>query len=424
MLPSQCESNFEKAVAHFQNGDTSTATHFLERALKDARREANIRVVAGCLGLLGDIQKSVGNMTAAEDSYQNALCILDTDSSLPPYFRSMPLFSLGELAYARNDTGEARQFYEETLACIGDAVGMPQYGLVLERLGELYFKAKRFAEAFRIVERMLWLHRQTHNVPREAEAKHKLGLCKRSLEQYDSAIKEFQKAEELAWSCGQTEQAIISHAEQGFTYGIQEKHVQAVEVFQQVLEFRRRHRYFDREEVDRSGLVHSLAQLGRTEEVMVITDRCLQKGKSLTSQELTARFTSRIRLGQAIEVLPELNEELAKARRTADKLWEANVLGNIGLAYRVLDKQDEARQSFEGALQLHRQIGDAEGEHADLGNLQGLVDDIKKTNESHDLTDEALISAHHWEESLNFLPDSDARLRKYSHKPSNTATHS
>jgi CHAT domain-containing protein/tetratricopeptide (TPR) repeat protein len=61
---------------------------------------------------------------------------------------------------------------------------------------------------------------------------------------------------------------------------------------------------------------------------------------------------------------------LWQARRSPpDRLWEAATLNEIGLDLWLLGRMDDARASFEAALEIQREIGDRYGEAVSLSNL-------------------------------------------------------
>jgi tetratricopeptide (TPR) repeat protein len=73
-----------------------------------------------------------------------------------------------------------------------------------------------------------------------------------------------------------------------------------------------------------------------------------------------------------------------------DKYTQGAVLGNLGLAYRVLGETKKAIDYYEQALKISREIGNRSGECADLGNLGNAYDVLGEPRKAIEYHEQAL----------------------------------
>ncbi|MCX6828422.1 MAG: tetratricopeptide repeat protein, partial [candidate division Zixibacteria bacterium] len=76
--------------------------------------------------------------------------------------------------------------------------------------------------------------------------------------------------------------------------------------------------------------------------------------------------------GKLDSALSSYNKSLELARQFADRMGEANALGNIGNIYYAKGDLDAALKYQQEALKIDREIGYKQGEASDLGNI-GLI---------------------------------------------------
>jgi tetratricopeptide (TPR) repeat protein len=67
--------------------------------------------------------------------------------------------------------------------------------------------------------------------------------------------------------------------------------------------------------------------------------------------------------------LKHYNEALEIHKEIGNREGEASDLGNMGLVYRKQGDLEDALKHHKEALEIHKEIGDREGEASDLGNM-------------------------------------------------------
>lgn len=410
---------FQEAFVTYQAGKLSLALDQLERALGAARRESNAGLICACLGLLGEIHRSNGDLDTAEKFYCDALEEAQRAEFPPPYL-AIAISSLGEIARDRGHQADARRHYKQALNMIGNMLQHPHYGLLLDRLAEMYFDEGNFSEASRLVQRIITMRETLRDSKGKADALKKLGLlglCERSMGDLDSAIKHFEQSHDIAGSCGDISTAIIALAEKGFTYAQKGDHSAAVEIFREVISLRKSHHYFEQEVKDRAALAHSLRQMGHYAEALKHLDHNLRasKNKLPTDQEREDRAACYVATDRARDALPILDSLLEEARQRSDHVLEANCLGNLGFAYHTLGELHQAYEFYKQALRLHQKLGDAEGEFRDHANLIE-VSKLLGNTKAEFITEGELIHSYLFEEAAQARPDAERNFQKLAEK--------
>src|SRR5262249_11833246 len=80
---------------------------------------------------------------------------------------------------------------------------------------------------------------------------------------------------------------------------------------------------------------------------------------------------------------------LASARRLGDRLAEAWMLNNLGMAYGV-QRKEEAVTCFEQAFSLYRELGDSRGQARAANNLATAHFDLRQLGEAFDAAEDSL----------------------------------
>ncbi len=131
------------------------------------------------------------------------------------------------------------------------------------------------------------------------------------------------------------------------------------------------------------------ATLAYFADLIEANDEAIINGNGSNGVNRTARVTAR--LGHywmlkgergRLEVLARLERALAAARRSNDRLGEANTLRAIGDVLQFRKESDAALRSYETALTLYRALGDRLGEANTLAALSRLHLDIDPTTSS------------------------------------------
>jgi tetratricopeptide (TPR) repeat protein len=228
------------------------------------------------------------------------------------------------------------------------------------------------------------------------------------------------KAHNLAISCGDIRTAIISLCEEGYAYAQKNDHAKAVSFFQRSLSLRQDSNFFEREEIDRAGLAHSLMNIGRCSEALEQLDLNLSAiGFRLpTAGERMDRATCYTAIGKADGAIPILASLLEEARQESDLTFEANCLGSLGLAYESLNDLTKAYDHFRQALQLHQKLGNGEAESVDLSNLDRVSKRLAGA-EGETFDKSQHIYSYLYEEAVRSTPDAEKRLEQMAQAAKN-----
>ncbi|MEP7135754.1 MAG: tetratricopeptide repeat protein [Chloroflexota bacterium] len=89
-----------------------------------------------------------------------------------------------------------------------------------------------------------------------------------------------------------------------------------------------------------------------------------------------------------------LQNALEAARRLADKVAEADHLGNLGLAYVVLGDVEKAINFYEQILAIHRELRDRQGEGSDLSNMGNVYAGLGEISKAIEYYQNALEIFH------------------------------
>jgi len=98
-------------------------------------------------------------------------------------------------------------------------------------------------------------------------------------------------------------------------------------------------------------------------------------------------------LGDTQRAIQFHEEHLAMARAIGDRRGEGNALGNLGLAYTRLGEPHRAMQFQEQALLIDRELGDQRGEAIALGNLGVAYRNLGETDQAITLFEQQLTLA-------------------------------
>lgn len=89
---------------------------------------------------------------------------------------------------------------------------------------------------------------------------------------------------------------------------------------------------------------------------------------------LLARGRVELRLGNPQDALPHLNGALTLAIQLNNDEARANILHAIGVAYKFLDRPDEALRHYTASLEIKRRLGDKRGMASSLGEIAQIQD--------------------------------------------------
>jgi tetratricopeptide (TPR) repeat protein len=403
---------FQHGVVAYQGGDYQAALSYLQQSLSAAREADDANTVYASLGLIAEVHKLRGEFAAAETRCLEALEVGERVGFHPS--RLAPAVgSLGDILLGRGDLFNARRRYEQGLEMIDEAVEHPSYGQMLYRLGEISFKEGDYAQAVTFAKRIVQMWEVLGNPRGKADALSKLGISERTMGDVDSAIPHLEEAYDLAISCGDHPTAVISLCEEGFAYAQKNDHASAVSFFERALSLRQQSNFFEREEIDRAGLAHSLMNAGRCAEALEQLDLNVDaKGfRWPTAGELMDRATCYTTLGRANEAIPILQSLLDEARRESDLMFEANCLGSLGLAHESLGDLTGAHDYFRQALPIHQQLGDGEAEYVDLINLERVSKRLAETG-AESFEERQDIFSHIYEEAARATPDAEKNFEQ------------
>jgi CHAT domain-containing protein/Tfp pilus assembly protein PilF len=317
------------------SGDEAAAAVELERLFPDSPLRA------------GKLCLELGWEEKAESYFQSAISNT-TDGSA----RAELLNRLGMIAAKRNELIRARELFTESLSLARGASDFKLAASVLNNLGENYQSSGRYSEAEPRYIEALEFFRVSGDSSGQAYALGNLGTLKFGQGDFGQALKYLQKANSLA----------LNPDTFGGPHPLQGTILNAM------------------------GLVHVF--LGRYDKAKELYFEALavrrsvhdESGEIVTLNNIAAMYNQRGSRRNA-EDYYLLSLELSERRN--DPAHQAQIYNNLGLVQAQTDREDEARVSYQKALELYRAQGMLDGEAITLDNLGHLEDDPEKATVYH-----------------------------------------
>ncbi len=355
----------------------------LERERRDELLERSVQALAGWLEVLNGKLGKTGSAAAcarAQDDGANVIAVaLIAQNELPTNRQLISglASSFAHYSALANYSGlhsEAVSIGERIFPVFARSQDPASIALVAERLGDLYVRTARLAEAQRFYEQALPIYRDIHERLGEADTLQSLGdLCVRTdrlaeaQQFYEQALPIFRDIHERLGEAN-TLQSL------GDLYVRTARLAEAQQFYEQALPI-----YRDIQE--RLGEANTLKSLGA---LYVLTAR-LAEAQRFYVQALPIYRDIHSRRGEAntLKSLGDLSvrtDRLAEAQRfyeqalpiyrdIHDRLGEANTLQSLGNLYVRMARLAEAQRFYEQALPIYRDIHDRLGE---ANTLQGI----------------------------------------------------
>ncbi|WP_193199140.1 CHAT domain-containing protein [Nostoc sp. MG11] len=198
---------------------------------------------------------------------------------------------------------------------------------------------------------------------------------------------------------GQTQNSQVQEAERLLEQGVQltqqQKHQQAIQIFQQALTISRELKDQKREAIALVGLGFNYNALGEKQKALDYFNQSLplyravgdRSGEALTLNNIGGVYDT---LGEKQKALDIYNQALPLRRAVGDRFGEATTLNNIGRVYDDLGEKQKALDIYNQALPLRRAVGDRSGEANTLNNIGKLYNDLGENQKALSFYNQAL----------------------------------
>lgn len=326
-LEGQASAFGNLGLVHLANGGLQKAKDCFETAIQLHQQLGDRKGEAKQIGNLGLVQRALGQWNDAEQLHRQALQALEELEDL--IGQAAQWVNLASLEFLRGQLNNADIMYKHALALYQSAGYLEGQASVKANLGNVAHARSKWETALRLYHEALTLYRQLSHHRGEAGVLANIGVVYRELGRYEDAIQQYQQALGL-----------------------------------------------DRAAHDRPG------------EASVLNNLAL----------------ARRQVGDAASALDNLNSALALYETIGDRRGQAATLDNLGILFLDNRQPMEAVEYYQRALTIYQELGLRAGMMSSRGNLGNALIALDKNDDARQNLNYALNEAH-------ALGDTDAQAR-------------
>jgi tetratricopeptide (TPR) repeat protein len=323
-------------TSYVEIGKAEVAAGYFERAAEVGRTEGDLRLVAGALGNLGEVNRRLGNARRAIEYHEQHLELVREIGD-----RRGEEYALGNLGGAYGQLGDLRRaldYLGQALALARKAGHRRGAASALDNLGIIYAHMGDFRRAISYYEQALNIAREIGDRTGEGAILGNLGTAFSNLGDLRRAIGYYKQSLAIKREIGDRRGEGVTLHNLGNAYRDLGNARQALEHYGKALEI-------NKEIGDQRGIGLVLNSLGSLHSNLGDMRRALELH------------------GQALEII----------REAGDRRSEGDCLTNMGYVYMSLKDIPRAMQSCEQALAIDHEIGDIMGVALDSFNMANLL---------------------------------------------------
>ncbi len=391
-----------RAAVHERSGQHEMALGYVNRALEQARTEADRSAEAQALSLLGEIYRSLGDLVQAAQSLETAAGLYTGGTLKNTDAHINTLLTLGGLYQLNGDAPHALQTFDEALKLTeGEGGGPAARARALRRIGNVFQEQNDLPHALERWTESLDLLERTGQYAAAARLLCDVGMARRLIGGINQALPEYEHATMLLSSVTDpaTRGLVLSNVANLYTdLGEVET---AASFYQEAIQLARQAADRRSESLRSGNYGWFYVATGQPTQAVKLLEEALALSRPLGDPLLIAVQTSN--LGQAYHALKDyktaqglFEQSLAAAERLAQPRWQATFRSNLGKTFAAQGRLDEAMALYEQALPVSRQANDQENVSRTLARMADIYLRREQFEQADSAAREAEMMARRW----------------------------
>jgi CHAT domain-containing protein/Tfp pilus assembly protein PilF len=310
---------------------------------------------------LGNVYYSLENYKQAFEYQYQALKIAQTIKDRDLEWRT--LNNIGLNYYWQSDYSKALDYYQQSLAISRVIKEREGQALTLGNLGDVYYEQEDYPQAIEYYRQSLTIAQEIKAERLEAMALFGLGKSYDSLEKYDDAIKYFEetllvakKVDNPSFEKAISVRLALTYGELALAYEMKGNYDKAVESYQRSLTKAQKIKDAKTKGLAREGIERVQEKIGKQAQA----EQLLQQGIKQREQ------------GKAEAAKQSFQQALNLDREIGNTYGELQILNHLGSTYQTLKEFTEAIEVLKYQLLLSQELNNLPFLSSALAQLQGI----------------------------------------------------
>jgi len=330
----------------FQKADNLYVNHKYEEAIQLFREllvdPYSLDEEIALLILIGNCNKNLSKLEAAENYYENALSkarIHDNQAAEAAALTGLSTIHItkGILDKALKYNIQALGIHNQINNRLGQASNLGNIGIVYRKIGDLDKASQHFRQAFKIQQ-------QIGDFEGAASSLGELGNVYMANEEFDKAFEQYKQALNIDRKIGDIQGQATGMTGLGIFYSMKGEFDTALQYFQQALNIYERIG-------NKQGEAGNLCNIG-----IIYLER-----------------------GQLDKALHQFQKSLKIHKKIGDRHGEASSLGNIGILYETKDELDKALKQYQLAIKIFEDISEVQNVEVTKKRIDNIQSWLNRT---------------------------------------------
>jgi len=278
-------------------------------------------------------------------------------------------------------------------------------GYILGSLGIVYYQLNKVEKAIDYYQQALIINREINNREREGQNLGNLGNAYADLSEVKKAIDCLQQALTISQEINDRHGEGQYLYNLGIIYADLGKAEKAIDYYQQALAISQETGNQQAEEYYLCDLGRAYKNVDKIEQTIDCYNKAIAINQEVGDQKREKKCLSNLgniynRLGESEKAIDCHQQALVISQEVGDRQGEGNHLRNLGNAYFDLEIADadlhqaeKAIEFYHKALVISREIGDQEGTRLNLNNLGAIYEELGELDSARDCYQQALVVA-------------------------------
>jgi len=304
-----------------------------------------------------------------------------------------------------DETEKAIDYHQQALVISQEINNRKWEGVDLGYLGDAYANLGEIEKAINYHQQALMISREIGDRQEEGHYLFNLGCAYKSLGQTETAIDFFQQALAISQEIGNRQEEGHYLFNLGCAYKSLGKAEKAIDYYQQALAISQETGNQQAEEYYLCDLGRAYKNVDKIEQTIDCYNKAIAINQEVGDQKREKKCLSNLgniynRLGESEKAIDCHQQALVISQEVGDRQGEGNHLRNLGNAYFDLEIADadlhqaeKAIEFYHKALVISREIGDQEGTRLNLNNLGAIYEELGELDSARDCYQQALVVA-------------------------------